>query len=254
MSEGRGGRAVLIEEITSDEFAKRAKKKPLVIVPFGSVEEHGSHLPLCTDSFQAEEVALKIAETFDGMVCPPIRYGECRSTRNFPGTLSLSYDSVRGVARDIISELCRNGIDKIMVLSGHAGSSHMAALKEAALEVVEANRNLKIMVLSDYDIAYELRGKEFPEDDGHGGLIETSRIMGIRPELVGQSRPRGKDRPPKFMVLPNPEKFFPAGIIGNSKNASAKKGRTIDDYIVNELSKLVAENFGLKVVNRPRAK
>jgi creatinine amidohydrolase len=113
---------------------------------------------------------------------------------------------------------------------------------------------LKIMVLSDYDIAYELRGKEFPEDDGHGGLIETSRIMGIRPELVGNSRPHGKDRPPKFMVLPNPEKYFPAGIIGNSKEASPKKGRTIDDYIVSELSKLVAENFGLKVVNRPRVK
>jgi len=244
----------MIEEITSTEFAKRAKKKPLVILPFGSVEEHGSHLPLCTDSFQAEEIALRIAPMFNAMVCPAIRYGECRSTRNFPGTLSLRSDTVKGLARDIISELCRNGIDKIMIISGHAGSAHMSALKEAALEAVEDHNELKIMVLSEYDIAYELRGKEFPEDDGHGGLIETSRILGIRPELVGKSRPRGRERPPKFMVLPDPEKYFPAGIVGDSKNASGKKGKTIDDYIVKELSRLVSENFGLKIVKRICAK
>ena len=254
MSERRGDKVVLIEGITSEEFARRAKKKPLVIVPFGSVEEHGSHLPLCTDSFQAEEIARRIAPMFDAMVCPPIRYGECRSTRNFPGTLSLSSDTVKGLARDIISELCRNGIDKIMVISGHAGSAHMAALGEATREIVEKHRDLKIMVLSDYDIAYELRGKEFPEDDGHGGLIETSRILGIRPELVGKKRPHGKDRPPKFMVVPDPERYFPSGIIGDSKDASPRKGKTIDDYIVRRLCNLVSKNFGLKAKRRPRSR
>jgi len=245
---------VLIEEITSEEFARRAKKKPLVIIPFGSVEEHGSHLPLCTDSFQAEEIAHRIAPMFDAMVCPPIRYGECRSTRNFPGTISLSSESVKGIARDVLSELCRNGIDKILVISGHAGSAHMVALNEVAREVVEKHRYLKIMVLSDYDIAYELRGKEFPEDDGHGGLIETSRILWIRPELVGKSRPSGKERPPKFMVLPDPEKYFPAGIVGDTRDSSAGKGKKIDDYIVRELSKLISKNFGLRLSRRSRAK
>ena len=254
MSARRVDKAVLVEEVTSEEFASRAKKKPLVIVPFGSVEEHGSHLPLCTDSFQAEAVALRLAPMFDAMVCPSIRYGECRSTRNFPGTLSLSSDTVKGLARDIISELCRNGIDKILIISGHAGSAHMAALGEATREIVEKHRNLKIMVLSDYDIAYDLRGKEFPEDDGHGGLIETSRILGIRPELVGKKRPHGKERPPKFMVLPDPERYFPEGIVGDTKDASAKKGKTIDDYIIRELSKLVSKNFGLKIKGRSRSK
>ena len=246
MSAGRGSQAVLIENISSDEFSRRAKKKPLVIIPFGSVEEHGPHLPLCTDSFQAEEIALRIGRMFGAMICPSVRYGECRSTRNFPGTISFTSETVKGVARDIISELCRNGIDKILVISGHAGSAHMVALNEVAREIVEENRKLKIMVLSDYDIAYELRGKEFPENDGHGGLIETSRILNIRPRLVGTARPRGVERPPKFMVLPDPERYFPVGIVGDTRDASAGKGRTIDDYIVRELSKLVSKNFGLK--------
>lgn len=254
MSGRRGSAAVLVEEITSQEFARRAKKKPLVIVPFGSVEEHGKHLPLCTDSFQAEEIAYRVAPMFDAMVCPAIRYGECRSTRNFPGTLSLSSDTLKGIARDLLSELCRNGIDKIMVISGHAGSGHMAALQEAAREIVERHSGAKVMVLSDYDIAYELKGKEFPEDDGHGGLIETSRILGIRPELVGESRPRGKERPPKFMVVPDPERYFPSGVVGDTKGASARKGKTIDDYIVLELAKLVSKNFGLKMEKRSRTR
>ncbi|MBE3050106.1 creatininase family protein, partial [Candidatus Bathyarchaeota archaeon] len=54
-----------MEELTSDEFARLVKRKPLVIVPVGSVEEHGSHLPLCTDSFQAEEICRRIAVKFN---------------------------------------------------------------------------------------------------------------------------------------------------------------------------------------------
>jgi creatinine amidohydrolase len=248
MSGRAGSKAVLIEEITSSEFAKLAKKKPLVIVPFGSVEEHGSHLPLCTDAFQAEEVAMRVAQKFGALVCPTVKYGECVSTRNFPGTLSISSKTVRHLAYDIVSELVRNGIDKIMILTGHAGSAHMAALKEGAMGMVEKDKRLKIMLLSDYDLAYQLLGKEFPATDGHGGLIETSRILNIRPELVGDSRPRGARSGPRFMLLQDPEKYNPTGIVGDTTEASAAKGKKLDDYIVRELSKLVAENFGLKPV------
>ena len=237
---------VLCEELTSPEFKRLARKGPLVILPFGSVEEHGSHLPLCTDSFQAEEVARRVALEFGAILCPPIRYGQCRSTRNFPGTLSLSFETVRGIAMDIVSELGRNGIDKVLILTGHAGSGHMEALKEGALSALERRPGLKIMVLSDYDIAYDLRGKEFPENDGHGGLIETSRIMNIRPDLVRSSRPVGTTRPPRFMVLVDPERHFPTGIVGDSREASRTKGKNIDDYVVDRLCELVSNNFGLR--------
>lgn len=239
---------VLVDELTSTEFARLARSKPLVIVPIGSVEEHGSHLPLCTDSYQAEEIASRVAREFGALMCPPIRYGECRSTRNFPGTISLSGETVQALALDIASELARNGIDKVMFLTGHAGTAHMAALRAGALKAVERHPKLKVMVLSDYDIAYDLRGKEFPEDDGHAGEIETSRLLRLRPELVGKDRPKGEARPPKYMVLHDPEKYFPSGVMGDSARASAKKGGRIDDYVVKRLCELVSENFGLKKV------
>lgn len=237
---------VLLEELTSTEFARLAKRKPLVIIPFGSVEEHGSHLPLCTDSFQAEEICRRIALEFDAIVCPPVRYGECRTTRNFPGTISLSSETMKGIAHDIVSELGRNGIDKVLILTGHAGTGHMAAIRLGTLRAVEKNPKLKVMVLSDYDIAYDLLGKEFPEKDGHGGELETSRILGIRPELVGKTRPNGKTRPPEFMVLPDPERYFPEGIYGDTSRASGKKGKSVDDYVVGRLREMISRNFGMK--------
>ena len=246
MSAARGERLILVEELTSPGFAKHAKRRPLVIVPIGSIEEHGSHLPLCTDSFQGEEVARRVALLFDALVCPPIRYGMCRSTRNFPGTISISTKTVEALAYEIVSELARNGIDKVMLISGHAGDAHMEALRSGAHRAVHENRHIKVMVLSDYDIAHDLRGKEFPEDDGHAGHIETSRMLGIRDDLVGSSRPKGRTRPPRFMILPDPERHFPSGVMGDSEGSSARKGRTIDDYVVGELCKLVEANFGLK--------
>src|SRR4030043_1382804 len=118
----------------------------------------------------------------------------------------------------------------------------MAALRLGAQRAGEKDNDLKVMVLSDYDIAYDLRGKEFPEDDGHAGGIETSRMLRLRPDLVGAARPSGKARPPKYMILPDPERYFPSGVMGDSTGASAVKGKNIDDYVVAQLSKLVIEN------------
>ncbi|OGS44202.1 MAG: hypothetical protein A3K76_06170 [Euryarchaeota archaeon RBG_13_57_23] len=246
MSAKRREGPLFLEELTSTEFAKLVKKKPLVIIPFGSMEEHGSHLPLGTDAFQAEEIARRVGAEFDAILCPPIRYGECRSTRNYPGTLTLTFETVQAMAFELVSELARNGIRRIMILTGHAGSGHMAALRLGALRAVEKNREVKVMVLSDYDIAYDLRGKEFPVEDGHGGEIETSRILNIRPSLVRKTRPKGTTRPPEYMVLPDPERHMPTGIYGDAAYGSARKGRTIDDYVVKKLCELVERNFGIR--------
>lgn len=242
----RGKKPILLEELTSKEFAALARKRPLAIIPFGAVEEHGPHLPLCTDAFQAEEIARRVAIELGAILCPSIRYGECRSTRNFPGTISLSSETVQSLAFEILSELARNGIDKMLVITGHAGSGHMAALRLGALRAVERMPDIRVMVLSDYDIAYDLRGKEFPTEDGHGGEIETSRILHVRPDLVGRQRPKGKTRPPAYMILPHPEEHMPTGIYGDTTYASAAKGKRIDDYVVTKLSALVRKSFGMK--------
>jgi len=235
------------DELTMSEVEKTAKSGTVVIFPVGSVEEHGEHLPLSTDSLQPEFVALEVAKRTKSLVLPTLRYGVCSSTRNFPGTLSINFSSLYGITFDILSELVRNGFGKILILSGHAGTLHMAALRDAAQNVVMQNEaanvegKVRIMVLSDYDFAYDLRGKTVSEKDGHGGAIETSRIMAIKPSAVKGIGKKSFTQPPRFEVLAHPESHFPTGTIGDPAEASASKGQEINSYVIEQVVKLVQE-------------
>jgi creatinine amidohydrolase len=235
------------DELSMKEAEKAAKKGKTIIFPVGSVEEHGEHLPLSTDSIQPEFVALEVAKRTKSLVAPTLRYSVCHSTRGFPGTISITFEALHKMVKDILEEFIRNGFRRILVLSGHAGQSHMAALRLAAQEVIWENENdsserkVRIMVCSDYDFAYELKGKHFSQKDGHAGTIETSRIMAIRPNLVKGEGKTSYPAMPRFEIVAHPEKHFPSGVIGDPTAASRRKGRLINDYVIENTVKLVKE-------------
>ncbi|HVP17300.1 MAG TPA: creatininase family protein [candidate division Zixibacteria bacterium] len=235
------------DELSTREAETRAKAGSVVIFPVGSVEEHGDHLPLCTDSLQPEYVALEVAKKTGCLVAPPLRYGVCNSARGFPGTVSISFNTLHKMVRDILEEFIRNRFTRILVLSGHAGQAHMAALRLAAQEVVwqhekeNPEKRPRIMVCSDYDFAYELKGKYFSEKDGHAGTIETSRVMAIRPELIKARGVKSFPEFPRFEIVADPERYFPTGVDGDPTAASPEKGRMINKYVVREVAKLVEE-------------
>lgn len=238
---------VQFADLTMEEVTKAADAGKVIILPVGSVEEHGPHLPLCTDSIQPEFVALEVAKKTGSLIAPPLKYGVCNETRIFPGTISISFHSLHRITREIIEEFVRNGFKRFLILSGHAEEEQMAALRLAAQHVIwkrrEENekRKIRIMVCTDYDFAYTLRGKYFDEKDGHGGTIETSRVMAIRPELIEGKGKKNFQRPPKFEIIANPRDFLPEGIIGDPAEASAEKGQFINDHIIGEIVKLIAE-------------
>jgi creatinine amidohydrolase len=121
----------------------------------------------------------------------------------------------------------------------------MVALRLAAQEVVAKNDEaqqkgkVRIMVLSDFDFAEELASELADPKDGHAGTIETARMMAIRPDLIKGKGKADVWRIPRFEVLAHPEVFFPSGVNGDPTAASAKKGQKINDYIINEVEKLV---------------
>ena len=238
-------RCLWLDELSTKEAEKAAKEGAVVIFPVGSVEEHGDHLPLCTDSIQPEYIALEVAKKTSCLVAPPFRYGICNATRNFPGTLTIQFDTLYNLARDVLSELVRNGFSRIIVLSGHAGNSHMVALRLAAQEVVIKNDGaveegkIRIMVLSDFDFAEELTPKYADVNDGHAGTLETSRIMAIKPELVKVKGEASVWQMPRFEVVAHPERYFPSGVNGDPTAASADKGQKINEYIIEQVEKLV---------------
>lgn len=229
-----------IAEISSTKFAELVEKDPIVFLPIGAVEEHSNHLPLNTDCVQPMHVVEEIAKQRDDvLILPLISYGNCSSTRNFPGTISIGIDTLYNLISDILSELERNNVRKIVVISGHAGRGHMAAIKSACTDVVREHPHLRIMALSDYDIAYDIKDESiFPKNDGHAGCLETSRVWAIRPDLVDSENlpPESNPEFPKYLVEPDPEKRFPSGVMGgNPQDASPERGEKANKFIIQEL-------------------
>ena len=236
-----------LDELSTKEAAKAANASTVIIFPVGSVEEHGEHLPLGTDSFQPEYIALEVAKKTGCLIAPPFRYGICNATRNFLGTLTIKFETLYRFAIDVLSELVRNGFRRIIVLSGHAGNSHMVALRLAAQDIINQNdeskekEKVRIMVLSDFDFAEELTPKYADKNDGHAGTIETSRMMAIKPELIKAKGEANVWRMPRFEVVAHPELYFPSGVNGDPTAASNEKGQKINSHIVKKVAELVKD-------------
>lgn len=236
-----------IENMTSTEFARAIRRNPLVILPVGALEEHGPHLPLSADVLQPMALAKALAKKRGALILPPLWYGYCSSTRPFPGTVSLEVETLLAVARDLVADLYRNGVRKLLVLSGHAGSSHMAALREGAKRVAAAHDDLRVAVLTDYDFAYDLLGKDgVPARDGHAGFVETSRVLAVAPRLVkGHTRVR-PDWPTfhRFEIAGKPERKWRTGVQGDPRRATAAAGRRVNAYVEMRALAVVDEFFG----------
>lgn len=232
-----------MEELTAEEFQERVDQNILVIVPIGATEAHGIHLPLGTDTFQPQMVADCLAKRIGALVAPALPYGNHSSTRNMPGTVNLQFDTLRALMRDILFSLADHGVKRILLLSGHAGSAHMIALREAAKELV-THRPVKVMLLTDYDLAREYASRcEVDPHDGHGGAIETARMMAIRPDCVRARMVKGEFVDPGYLVLPDPERCFPQGMAGDPRMANAEMGEKMNQYVVDRLAEIIEKEM-----------
>jgi len=211
------------------------RRKPVLLLPVGAVEQHGPHLPIGADILQPMHVLERVAGRTGALIAPPIPYGLVQTSRPYPGSVSVSFDALRAYVRDVLSEFVRNGFRRIVVVSGHAEGVHLAALRTAAKEVVDRG-GADITVLSDYEIIY---GSRFAEaGEGHAGKIETSRVLAARPDLVKGRPARGRNRVPKYAVVPDARRHWP-GVTGNPRDATARLGRAIDRLVEDELVRIV---------------
>lgn len=228
-------------DLDSRTLERRVRENPIVIVPVGALEAHGPHLPLGADQIQAERTAEDLAERIGALVAPTLPYGNCAGTRPFPGTVSVSIGSLSRMMRELLEELARTGFRRVLVLSGHAAQGHMAALREGADEAVRAVPALRVAVLSDYDFVYELRGTLSPATDGHGGLLETSRVMAMKPELVGRERPKVEYRYSRFRVGDPTVEEWSESVIGDTASASSELGQRVQVHVLDRLEATVRE-------------
>lgn len=230
---------MIIEEMTMGDFEDGLKRTRTVYIPFGSVEEHGYHLPLSTDTIQAYEVGKRAAELIPLFVAPPVHYGCCRSTSCHPGTITITTATLKALLKDIVRSFHSHGMLNFIVLTGHAGGSHRMALQDAGEELIAEIPDIRMAVVTEYDLAKDA-GRELVETagDAHAGEIETSRIMHSHPRLVTGTGEREFPTFPTGILVRNKRRFWPNGVWGDPTKASAEKGRKLEALVAAKVVEL----------------
>jgi creatinine amidohydrolase len=168
------------EYLTPPDFKALARKEKLCILPIGSLERHGEHLPFGTDGLTVHGVAVRAAEREPCVVFPPYWFGQLHEASCFTGTINFNQRLLLEILEALLDQIAQNGFKKILILSGHGGNTdflHYFAMSQCDREV-------------DYTLyigeAKGERFKAFPWESGggHADERETSMMLAIAPETV----------------------------------------------------------------------
>jgi creatinine amidohydrolase len=221
----------LITTATSnDEFERAAK---IAVLPVGSFEQHGDHLPLATDSIVACVIARRLAETYNLFLLPPVTIACSHEHARFPGTVSISSRTLISMIDDIRESLNQSGINQIVIVNGHGGNYVLSNI------VQEANLLERRVALfpgrDDFIIA---RGRANMitnnSEDMHGGEWETSILLHEYSDLVRSTYPQNDHHAPQrpHLLIAGMDGYTTNGVIGKPSAASAEKGRLALDSLV----------------------
>jgi creatinine amidohydrolase len=232
-----------LADLTMPAFEAWREKTRTVILPLGSVEEHGPHLPLATDAFHAVELARRVEQLRAVFVAPPLYYGLCRSTREHPGTLSLSGPTLRALIIDLGREFFRQGMQHFLILSGHAGGTHMAMLTDAGEALLEELPTLNVAVVNVLDLLRQVLAARpdlvTARGDAHAGEVETALMLSCQPHLVkGRAAPEWPTFP-KYLLVRNKRRFWPGGVWGDPTQATAEQGEALLQAEAEQLSLVI---------------
>lgn len=182
-----------LPDMTWAEVSEILKETDTVIVPVASTEQHGPHLPLATDTIQAIEIAKRTVaslatEGIKVVAGPTIPFGVAPYHMPFPGTISLSADTLKAVIKEVCTSLYQHGFRRFVLLLGHGGN--YAVMQVAAQELVTELLESKVIFLN-FLPALEAKYPEFltsGRTEGHSGEGETARILLTHPNLVQMER------------------------------------------------------------------
>jgi len=229
---------ILWAERTREEILDWAKRGTVVIVPIGSIEQHGLHLPINTDCQTAEYVARQAACLADVpvLVTPIIPFGVSPHHMMFGGAISLRVETVISVLRDVCESIIAHGFERILILSGHGGNGN--TIGAAALQM-KYSMDREIRALCWWEPIPEVfeAVREGPKVSiGHSGEMETSTILFLSPESVHRERYKlvsGITDDPSIATAAKGEKVLKAGAEAIARLLSemaAAPGRNIGGF------------------------
>jgi mycofactocin system creatininase family protein len=196
----------------------------ILVVPLGSTEQHGPHLPISTDTDVAVAVAHRAAAVRpDVVVAPALPYGSSGEHAGFPGTLSIGQDALEHVVVELVRSA--DAFGSVVLVSGHGGNAE--PLARAASTLQAEGRRVTTWIPRGYV-------------DAHAGRTETSLMLALHPELVRAEAAVAGDVRPIADLLPElraggVQAVAPNGVLGDPSGASAAEGEAVLGALVDDL-------------------
>lgn len=251
---------MLLEEMTWKDAEEAIARDMPVLIPGGSIEQHGLHLPLATDAIEVFEIAKRLAEKRDLVVAPTLCYTPHSRTsaggagKGFAGSIGIPAPLMEALIRAIVLDLFRQGFRRVIFLNGHFENTAPAQeALEAATDLYPGSRAL-LVTWTDVVDPKDLHRIGFPDPEGfrdwaieHAGTTETSFIEYFRPDLVRKQfkDAGGVDRRATYDVFPPPKDLVPpTGLMGRARHASPEFGRALTEYVVSRLSDVIDREIG----------
>ena len=247
---------MLVEHMTWEEYRDEVSRR-IIILPVGSLEQHGPHLPLNVDVVIPTSLAKMVAEELDAMVLPPIAYGyKSHPTSGggqlFPGTTSLDGATLINLTLDILRETYRHGGRRFLVFNGHY--ENLAFLTEAVELFIREVDDVRVVILSWWDqVSDEMVDELFAEagfpgwDTEHAAITETALMQYFAPELVREDKiiDDQSERKPTYSIFPPPDDIIPkSGVLYKATYASREKGEKLAKQVVDTIVQIARQELG----------
>lgn len=194
-----------LEELFPNDLQARLNARPILVLPFGTIEWHSHHLPLGLDGLVAQGICERVADLADAVLCP-VSYWAVGGVP-YPYTLNLPGSIIEPLLTTVLEQFGAMGFRVIAAFTGHFGLEQTLTLKRAALAVM-GRSPVTILPITEYDLTTDAGYK-----GDHAGIGETSLLWALRPDLV------------KLDAVPPGEPLD--GVLGSDPRgtASAEQGR-----------------------------
>jgi creatinine amidohydrolase len=246
------------QDMSSEEFARLDAARVIALLPVGAIEQHGPHLPVCVDACINQGIlgqALELApEDLPVAVLPMMPVGKSTEHLAFPGTLTLSAETLARLWTEIGESVARAGVRKLVLFNSHGGQPQVMDIVARDLRV-----RLGMMVVAYSWYAAGIPPGLFPEAEVrhgiHAGAIETSMMLCLRPDLVRMEEAR--DFTPLMSEMAQgyarlspigpgrlgwmAQDLHPSGACGDARNADPERGRQLVEHAARALLELLLE-------------
>ena len=251
------------EYCTWNEIKNYFQENDFIIIPTGSCEQHGYHLPLLTDTIVPEHMALKVAKKEQVLVLPALPFGNSSNHECFPGTIAIEPATYKLFVQDIVQSLLRHGARKFLFINGHSGNTPI--LQQVSDYLRENGAFTCIVdwfsVVGQLDARYNL--------SGHADFVEASAVLARHPELVklDKAQPYVKQNISPNMVVTSWDRISFKGItlftwlktgdgsstgnFGTLEGTSVENGERIFTIMETFLSQLIREMKALSLSKVP---